>query len=339
MKTQSDTPTYSPERMAAIAKKETEDAAYRCQAGVLLGTIQAQRSALGSTEIAALTKKLFEGLEKAHDRAAVERFMVDNMLQVDDIELCSACFPTRALNHWVMDNAGIVFHSCPQTAHAWMASGFFGSALVLSKIAQDCQETNDHEKAAILAGQTDNPLHRMMPVLLSRGLAPWSTLSPAWIGKSGSLLRERAIALGWEPKLLMGMLFSSIWQQPESWLENVCYPYSGVACKWILDVMHNGPLGEDPEGYLSMHLAVANNACSLDVAMAQMLINNSPVPIVYTLAEQASVSVVDSKMQGVIRALVQLRATPQGMASFAQDICQGTVFGQAVETFSIEELV
>lgn len=339
MQAQSFTPTYNPERMAAIATKEAEDAGYRCKAGVLLENIVAQRNLLSSSSLAELTSELLNGLEWVHDKVAVARFMVDCLLQADDVALCSACFPRHALDHWVMDNTNIVFRSCPKTAHAWMTSGSFGSAVVLSKISQDCQETNDHEKAAILAGKTNNPLHRMMPVLLSRGLAPWSTLSPAWIGQRGSLLRERAVSLGWEPNLLMGMLFASIWQRPEPWLANVRYPYSIVVCKWILDVMRHGPLQEDPEGYFSTKLQIVGNADSLDVAMAKMLIENSPVPIVYTLAEQFSAQVVDLKMQCMLRALVHLRATPQCMPSFAQDICQGTVFVKNVETFSIDELI
>ena len=179
----------------------------------------------------------------------------------------------------------------------------------------------------------------MMPFLLGQGLAPWSTLSPSWIGQSNSQLREHAVALGWEPKLLMGMLFSSIWQRPDSWLGNVAYPYSIVVCKWILDVLRNGPLGADPDGYFFTELAVSSKACPRDAALASALVVNSPVPLAYTLAADPELAEVDAQTQCMILAVVHLRATDHGMPSLAQDICEGTVFKGNPESFSVGELV
>lgn len=330
---------YSPERMAAIARKESEDAVHRHQAGLFLDIVLAQRKALRPVELATLCSALLSRVGTAHAREAVSRCMVDTLLRQDDIDLCTVCFPTQALNGWVITNTDFAFASCPKTIHAWLAGGAFGSALVLSNIARACHDAHDDEKQAILEGKAHNPLHRMVPFFLREALAPWSVLSPSWIGPDRSELRERIIAMGWSPRLLMGMIFSSIWQQPDAWLGNVRYPYSIVVCKWILDVMRNGPLRSGRDEYFVNTLAVSPNACPRDAALAAGLLRNSPVPIVYTLSAHPELARVDEQTNGMIAAVVNLRATHHGMPSLAQDICEGTVLGGDAEEFGIDELV
>lgn len=238
-----------------------------------------------------------------------------------------------------MDNAFFAVLHCPGAVQAWKENGCFGSAVVVHGIAKTMERSEDAEKLALFCADDSQPLYQLVASLLGGGHVPWSTLSPAWIGPETSALRQKARALGFAPKYLMGMVFSSLWDNPEHWLGNVRYPYSICVCKWILDVLHSGHLSEDPEGYFCTELDISPQANCLDAALAQSILAHSPVPIVYTLVRHPEIRHIDGPFAQAISAVVGLRVNAHGMAAFAQELCEGAVFPDSVEAYGVAGLV
>ena len=330
---------HSAMRAEAIQKKLDSDVHERHLAERLTQSILSHQSTLNILEQAALATVLLSKTASADERASVQKYAVNILLQADNVALCLICFSKQSLNGWVIDNAERAFEACPDTVQSWRAGGCFGTALILNRMASSFEHDSESEKLNILSGNTGNRLHRMMPVFLSQDTNAWTTLSPSWIGRENGALRKKAIDSGWTPTHLMEMTFSAIWSQPEHWLGNIRYPYSIAVCKWITNVLRNGPLRPDPDGYFNTTLMMSASACPRDAALAQMLLANSPVPLVYRLVQHPATTLLDNDLLRMIAAVVQLQATTHGMESLSQAICAGNLFPQNIETFDIDELV
>lgn len=330
----------SQARQTAILQKANAEAAYRNQAHKLANHLVESVQVLVSTQDkAALADELLGQFPGAFNRHAIQRHVVDILLKNDDTSTCLACFPIQALNAWFMDNAFFAVLHCPGAVQAWKENGCFGSAVVVHGIAKTMERSGDAEKLALFCADDSQPLYQLVASLLGGGHVPWSTLSPAWIGPETSALRQKARALGFAPKYLMGMVFSSLWDNPEHWLGNVRYPYSICVCKWILDVLHSGPLSEDPEGYFCTELDISPQANCLDAALAQSILAHSPVPIVYTLVRHSDVGVVDAQLAKAIEAVVNLRVTRTNIADFSKDLCENALNWDSVDTYAVDDLV
>ena len=142
-------------------------------------------------------------------------------------------------DRWLQDHVVHAMDACPDVIEYWVINAPpMGRAQRLYRYtAQALEHLSEEDKTELLEGKSTIAARRNLYKYLKDPVQGehWMSLSPLWVGKSGSALREAAMALRWNPNDMPRMLVEGM-QIPgwERWLAHVPYAYSIVAAHWVM---------------------------------------------------------------------------------------------------------
>ena len=241
------------------------------------------------------------------------------------------------LNDWVLDNVLDVMANHTLVLDAWLARvpPRTRADILYDRVAVALQSLDDEDKARVLRGHdvdgAVHPAHRNLRNYLRSLSAHWYTVSPLWVGKPGSSLRQAATELGWDPKLLVIMAKNSMRRHAnwEAWIDQVPYVYSMMACHWIgLQRIRDLPSwaklnagGKPVEGDF---FVVSSRANPVDVALARHILELTPTPLKDQLIANPEVAQVAEELSFRLQDLVRVH---QGLNLF-HEFAVGLAFGR-----------
>lgn len=176
-------------------------------------------------------------------------------------------------NRWMQTHVVHAMASCPDVLEYWLinAPQTTKAVQLYRYVASALEHLDDEAKVQLLQGQSRVPAHHNLYKYLKDPIPRhhWSALSPAWVGKTGSALRQAAMDLGWQPHMMHQMITDGM-QHPgwERWLAHVPYAYSIVAAHWAMLQRISGKVRLPIANQEMPTLVCSNHANPSDVVVA-----------------------------------------------------------------------
>lgn len=253
--------------------------------------------------------------------------------------------PDDSIGAWLYKNAMHAVSHCSRVLSAWAEGGFSHLYMASHKMTQALALVHsDEEKKAFLQGDTSTAAGKIVARLLRGAESPpnggWSQFSPSWIGQPGSALRQAAIEGGWVAKDAMAMVDLFILEDlPEGWIGNLAYPYTAMVCRWIQSALRFAKLAAG----IALHtqaIVPLKEANPIDVVMAQLVYQASPIALRASLEIDPSARMVSNEEYAAIAAVVQTQMQCMAIHAFADSVCKGDILAaRDFEAYSLDALL
>lgn len=158
----------------------------------------------------------------------VDYDMVEIILRGDYIDAAREYLDHPIIQQWCDENKAYVVHNCPKLFDQW---AYFYPEIV-ECVGIFLETLPEDERCSVLKGDFVSEQNlfsrkKFFYDALKNDSTCWSCLSPVWLDKPNSPIRQAAASLGWSPTMLASMRHNFLYGQLEAdWSEVLTYPYS-----------------------------------------------------------------------------------------------------------------
>lgn len=266
---------------------------------------------------------------------------MDAALHANDMEAFHQAFGAFLhADRWMQTHVVHAMAACPAVLDYWLASvPKEGRAERLYRYtARALEDLSEEEKTELLLGKSSVPsrqnLYRFLKASASMLGNHWASLSPIWVGKSGSALQQAALGLGWKPERFHIMLAEGMQHSGwERWLSEVPYAYSIIAVGWS-NMRLRGPTRKSSTGVDSTptkkdfpRVVCSNGANPLDVVLALEIVAQHAAPFAGHLCAPASWQSPPPEEVQRLHDLVRFHWTLGLQDKFVQALREGYLLG------------